>query len=63
MTNADRIEVSIRAAVIAKSALELLDGGGIVLTRMRLHEAAKQLNELNKVLAGIEAREKKEAQT
>ena len=56
MQNAEHIEVAIRAAQIAKSVLELLEDHGIHATRLRLAMAAKQFNELNALLAKIEAR-------
>jgi hypothetical protein len=61
MQNAEHIEIAIRAAVIAKSVLELLEDHGIHATRLRLAMAAKQFNELNALLAKIEARANAEA--
>lgn len=56
MQDVEHIEVAIRAAQIAKSVLELLEDHGIHATRLRLAMAAKQFNELNALLAKVEAR-------
>ena len=56
MGNAEHIEIAIRAAQIAKSVLALMEDSGITVARLRLAQAAKQFNELNALLAKIEAK-------
>jgi hypothetical protein len=56
MTNAERVEVAIRAAQIAKCVLALLEDHGIHATRLHLAIAARQFNDLNAVLVRIQSR-------
>ena len=53
---AEHIEIAIRAAQIAKSVLALMEDSGYAVARLRLATAAGQFNDLNALLANIEAK-------
>lgn len=56
MTSAENIETTIRAAMIAKSVLEIMNARDVNLARLHLTKAAKEFNELNRFLAKLQVK-------
>jgi hypothetical protein len=60
MEGHDRVEVTIRAAQIAKTVLGLLEVTSVQGAYLRMAEVARQCGEMHECLARIEAFEKKD---